>query len=64
MREAPYCRVTYKTCKNPNCRRAFAIVARSGGACEKCRRCRRDGYCSMKCKFDALAKAGGAARNS
>ncbi len=53
MPDAPYCKVTYSTCRNPDCGRIIVVVARRG--CEKCRRCRRDGYCSFKCRCDAQA---------
>ncbi len=50
---APFCKVTYKTCRNPDCRRVFVVVAALRGGCEACRRCRRDGYCSVICRSDA-----------
>ncbi len=52
---APYCKVTYKTCRNPDCRRVFVMVAAPRGGCEACHRCRRDGYCSIECRSDAAA---------
>jgi hypothetical protein len=56
MAEAPYCKVTFKTCRNPACGRPYVVVAALAGGCKECRRCRRDGYCSIKCRFDARAK--------
>jgi hypothetical protein len=35
MPNAPYCKVTFKTCRNPACRRPFIVVASLARDCKE-----------------------------